>query len=253
MSKNRTNYDEIQDKHLDTMIKLAFEYEDALEAQENSEEAENMPAIDAARKEAVWSKVMEKYAQMEAAEKKKSKIIHFRRSIPRIIEVAACLVLVMGIAAPFAIANVEAIRVKVMELLIDIQEDHTALQFVENEDAAFYVPVEWQGNYYPTFIPEGFMLEDINMLGDEATFVNQNGDSISYGEYDADDCVDINSENASLSYTTVNGANTFVVEREDYVILSWNTEEKFFVIIADTTVEEALSIAQSVRRISLAE
>ena len=74
MSKNQTNYDEIQDKHLDTMIKLTFEYEDALEAQDNDEEVENMPAIALARKETVWNKVMEKYTKVEAEEKKKTEL-----------------------------------------------------------------------------------------------------------------------------------------------------------------------------------
>ena len=45
MSKNKMNLDEIQDQHLDTMIKLAFEYEDALEVQGNAETDENMPDI----------------------------------------------------------------------------------------------------------------------------------------------------------------------------------------------------------------
>lgn len=253
MSKNQTNYDEIQDKHLDTMIKLAFEYEDALEAQDNSEEAENMPAITAARKEAVWNKVMEKYTKMEAEEKKKNKIIQFRRSIPRIIEVAACLVLVMGIAAPFAIANVEAIRVKVMELLIDIQEDHTALQLIENEEAAFYVPAEWHGSFYPMSVPDGFVLDEISKLANEATFTNENGDHIYYGEYTEGDCIDINSENASLSYATVNGRTVFVIERDERVILVWDADDKFFVLIADTSTDVALDMAASVRRISLVD
>lgn len=250
MSKNKINLDEIQDQHLDTMIKLAFEYEDALEAEENTEADENMPVIDAARKDAVWNITMEKIAKMEAEEKKKSRIVQFRRSIPRIIEVAACLILVMGIAAPFAIANVEAIRVKVMELLISIHEDHTELQFVEDEDAEFYVPAEWQGSYYPMNIPEGFVLEDISMLSNEVTLTNEVGDHIYFGEYTEDDSIDINSENASLSYATVNGSSTFVIEREDCVILTWSTEDRFFVIFADTAVEEALNMAQSVRRIS---
>ena len=251
MSKNKIILDEIQDQHLDTMIKLAFEYEDALEAQGNSENNEDMPIIDTARKEAVWNKALEKIAEMEAEEKKKSRIVQLRRSIPRVIEVAACLILVMGIAAPFAIANVEAIRVKVMELLIDIQEDHTELSFVENENEEFYVPAEWQGNYYPSYIPDGFYLTEQGKLNCYVTYENEQGARINFSEYSADDSVSINSENAELSYTTINGVEAFVIERESSVIITWNSDDKFFVLTANTTKEEALEIANGVKRISI--
>lgn len=251
MSKNKIILDEIQNQHLDTMIKLAFEYEDALEAQDNSENDEDMPIIDTARKEAVWNKALEKIAEMEAEEKKKSRIVRFRRSIPRIIEVAACLILVMGIAAPFAIANVEAIRVKVMELLIDIQEDHTELSFVENENEEFYVPAEWQGNYYPSYIPDGFYLTEQGKLNCYVKYENEQGARINFSEYSADDSVSINSENAELSYTTINGVDAFVIERESSVIITWNSDDKFFVLTANTTKEEALEIANGVKRISI--
>lgn len=251
MSKNKINLDEIQDQHLNTMIKLAFEYEDALEAQENSENNEEMPIIDAARKEAVWNKALEKIAEMEAEEKKKSRIVQFRRSIPRIIEVAACLILVMGIAAPFAIANVEAIRVKVMELLIDIQEDHTELNFVEIDDKAFYIPASWSGSYYPSYIPDGFVMAEMSELYCDVTYVNEEGAKIYFSEYLQDDQVDINSEDAALSYASINGDNAFIIERDNLVIVAWASEDRFFVIEAETSKEEALVVADSVRRIPL--
>lgn len=251
MSKNKINMDEIQDQHLDTMIKLAFEYEDALEAQGNAEADEDMPIIDTARKEAVWNKASEKIAEMEAEEKKKSRIVQFRRSIPRIIEVAACLILVMGIAAPFAIANVEAIRVKVMELLIDIQEDHTELSFVENDDKAFYIPASWSGAYYPSYIPDGFVMTEMSEIYCDVTYINEDGAKIYFSEYLQDDQVDINSEDAALSYAAINGDNAFIIERDNFVIVAWASEDRFFVIEAETSKEEALVVAESVRRISL--
>ena len=156
----------------------------------------------------------------------------------------------MGIATPFAIANVEAIRVKVMELLIDIQEDHTELSFVENENEEFYVPVEWQGNYYPSYIPDGFYLKEQGKLNCYVKYENEQGARINFSEYSADDSVSINSENAELSYTTINGVDAFVIERESSVIITWNSDDKFFVLTANTPKEEALEIANGVKRIS---
>ena len=73
----------------------------------------------------------------------------------RLVLIGACVVLVIGIAAPIAIANIEAIRVRVMELLINIQDEYTEISMVENEEMAFDVPAAWRGEYYPSYIPDG--------------------------------------------------------------------------------------------------
>ena len=143
MSKNQLNYDEIRDQHLDTMLKLAFKHADALEAQDIMKESDTVECpVSEERAEATYKMFLDKLAKQEVEEKRNARIVQFRRSIPRIIQIAACLVLVMGIVTPFAVANVESIRVKVMELLISIQEDHTERSFVENESAAFDVPAD---------------------------------------------------------------------------------------------------------------
>ena len=41
-------------------------------------------------------------------------------------------------------------------MLIRIEEDHAKLSLVEDEDASFDVPSGWQGDYYPTYIPDGY-------------------------------------------------------------------------------------------------
>lgn len=252
MSKNLLNYDEIRDQHLDTMLKLAFKHADALEAQDIMEESDTAECpVSEERAEATYKMFLDKLAKQEGEEKRNARIVQLRRSIPRIIQIAACLVLVMGIVTPFAVANVESIRVKVMELLISIQEDHTELSFVENESAAFDVPADWQGTYYPAYIPEEFSLVELGRINSYLRYENEQGTYIDFTEYSADDSVDINSENAELSYTTIHGTNAFVIEREDGIIVTWGMEDKFFVLISNTTKDATLEIAQNVQRISI--
>lgn len=251
MSKDRLNYDEIQDQHLDTMIKLAFKYANALESQEIMEACENMECpVNEACVKSTYNMFLDKLAKQRAQETRQSRIVQFRRIIPRVIQIAACLILVLGIATPFAVANVETVRVKVMQLLIDIQEDHTELAFVEDEDAKFYIPAGWSGLYYPSYIPDGFVMTEMSQLYCDVTFVNKNGAKIYFSEYLPDDLVDINSENAALSYAVINGKNTFIVEHDNFIIVTWASEDRFFVIEAETTKEEALLVAEGVRKIS---
>lgn len=250
MADKKTNYDEIQDEYLDSLIRLAYKNAEALEAQRLMEEDDNasdpVPADD---KDAVFQMFLDKMERLEGREQRKARVIPWKKALPRLVNIAACIVVILGIAAPFAIAYVEPIRVRVMQLLIDIKDDHTELSFVEDTDAEFYVPEGYMGRYYPTYIPEGFELTDVSVLFYDTTYQNKAGAKIYYSECTEDDEIDINTEGAILSHATVNGAEAFVAEQETYVIITWALEDRYFVIIADTSLDEALKMARSVRRI----
>ena len=251
MADKKTNYDEIQDEYLDSLIRLAYKNAEALEAQRLMEEddsaAEPVPEAD---KEAVFQMFLGKMEQQEEKKQPRARVIPWKKVLPRLVNIAACIVVVLGIAAPFAIAYVEPIRIRVMELLIDIKDDHTELSFVEDTDAEFNVPEGYLGNYYPSYIPDGFELIDIGMLGDETTYENEASAKIYYSECTENDEISINTEGAVLSHAAVNGVEAFVAEQDTCVILTWAFEDKYFVLSADTSLDEALKMARSVRRIA---
>lgn len=157
--------------------------------------------------------------------------------------------LVMAIATPFAIAKVDVIRVKVMELLIGIKDDHTELSFVEDEDAAFEVPAGWKGAYYPAYIPDEYEFLELGKLYDSAIYTNQTGQLLAFTEYAQSSLVNVDSEGAVVSYEMVNGSDALVLEKDERIIITWAGSEKYFVIEGYTTKDEALAMARSVRRI----
>ena len=138
MADNKINYDEIQEEYLDTIIRLAYKDAEDEEVQallqEDDEAAATVPPEE---KEAAFRLFLEKLEQEEKQASRQARVVQWKRVLPRIVNVAACIILILGIAAPFAVAHVDAIRVKVMELLIDIQDDHTELSFREDEDEEF--------------------------------------------------------------------------------------------------------------------
>lgn len=252
MNKNQQNFDEIQDQHLDAMLKLAFKQADALETQRILEKCEQTGCeVDEKSAAAAYDRFLDKLAGQEKQERKQARTVKFRRGASRFIQAAACIVVILAIAAPVALANVEAIRVKVMQLLIDIQEDHTELSFVEDNDKEFSVPADWSGLYYPSYIPDGYTMAERGILCCDVAYINADGEKFYFNEYQQDDYVNINSENADLSYVDINGKNAFVVERADVVIMTWAVEDRFFVIEGEIEREEALMVAKSVQRISV--
>lgn len=250
MSKRMPCSDEFKDKHLDMMLQMAYKYENALKSQQMLDELEEAgkKCSEADARDA-FALFLKKCEQQEAQAKRQARRARARRIIRRTVEVAACVVLVMAIATPFAIAKVDVIRVKVMELLIDIKDDHTELSFVEDEDAAFEVPAGWKGAYYPAYIPQGYYVIDMSELFCIVYYSNDEMQDFSFGEFKQAAATDINSENAIISYVDVNGANALLLENDDYTTLTWAYEDRYFIIDGYLTKEEALKIARSVRRI----
>ena len=251
MADNKINYDEIQEEYLDTIIRLAYKYAENTETQELLESDETgVTTVPPEAKEAAFRLFLEKLEQEEKQASRQARVVQWKRVLPRIVNVAACIILILGIAAPFAVAHVDAIRVKVMELLIDIQDDHTELSFREDEDEEFYVPAEWTGLCYPSYIPDGFVLTEMGKLNCYVVYKDENGRKINFSEYTEDASVSINSENAELSYPVINGMDVFLIERPLSVIATWATEERFYVLTVNVPKEEAIAIIEGVRRIT---
>ena len=146
MRRNRYNFDALQDQHLDAMIRLAYKQADALEAQRIADDcrasAEQPSAEEAAAAFASFEGKLRHLARQDARAARRRRLGHM---LPRIVQAAACIVLLLGISAPIAIANVESFRVKVMEMLIDIQEDHAQLEMVETTTLPSMSPLHGQG------------------------------------------------------------------------------------------------------------
>ena len=252
MGKRMPCSDELKDKHLDIMLQMAYKYENALKSQQMLDELEEAgkKCSEADARDA-FALFLKKCEQQEAQAKRQARRARARRIIRRTVEVAACVVLVMAIATPFAIAKVDVIRVKVMELLIDIKDDHTELSFVEDEDAAFEVPAGWEGLYYPAYIPDGYEFVKVEELIDRVHYSDENGNDIYFTEYSPTAAVNLDSEDAEVSYEDINEAKALVIqkEQENYIMITWAYEDKYFVLDCQTTLDDALKIARSVRRI----
>ena len=123
------------------------------------------------------------------------------------------------------------------------------LKLIEDEGASWDVPAEWRGEYYPSYISEGYVLTEIDPMVNKVIYNNTSGDILSFGEYSEDEEISLDSENATISYATVNGNNTLIIEKDDTTI-TWSNGEKYFIVRSKLSRNETLKISASVRRIS---
>ena len=123
---NYNNYDDIQDRHMDTMIRLAYLQKEALETEDILKEVEESDKEnEQVHPDIAYQMFLDKLERETRKERKTKRLNEAKKAMSRLVLIGACVVLVIGIAAPIAIANIEAIRVRVMELLINIQDEYT--------------------------------------------------------------------------------------------------------------------------------
>ena len=175
---------------------------------------------------------------------------------------AACVVLAVAVATPFAIANVEFIRSAVMKLLIRIDWDEGVMQMnlVEDEGAAFDVPADWPGEYFPSYLPEGLEVTWKSYIPGYPCieYTSESGERVINFSEMGENSTQVNGiEGAVISYMDINGQTAVVIETEHpeneadyYVGIAWDNGEKWFSV--DTSgipKEETIKIARSVKKI----
>ncbi len=82
-------------------------------------------------------------------------------TLPKIARAAAVCLLVFFLGLTTAIATVRPVRVKVLELIVNIEQEYTEIRLRDRSAIPLAVPDGWEGEYYLTAVPEGFSVVQI--------------------------------------------------------------------------------------------
>ena len=241
--------DAIKETHLDYLLRLALAYEAQLMAGEAERESHRAFSVE---DESVFSRThietRERIASARRAKRRFQRRTALKQNIRKGIHIAACAVLLLGVITPFAVAHIDAIRVRVMRLLIDIQEDRTNISIQEDISASFDVPAEWKGQYYPSFIPDGYSLSLLPDDYNSVVYSNADGDEITFEEFEETDELVVDSEDSIVSYGQISGNIAFIVEKRNAKIIWCNGSRLFRVTAADLST--AQKVAEGVKIIA---
>lgn len=178
-----------------------------------------------------------------------------RRTLPKIGQIAAVVVAVFFLAGSVAVAASHTVRVKVMELLINIEREYTTITLVEDETASFDVPAAWKGSSYPAYIPEGMEIEQIADLKN-ACFVTYHETKhptkkISYDEFGTGSVTNIDTENADVRMIRISGYWGYLVTKNETVQIFWTDGVRYYVVSSKQLgEEETIAFAQNIRKIN---
>lgn len=178
---------------------------------------------------------------------RRRKYVHFvKTTLPKAGRIAAAVVSVFFIGLTAAVASVRPVRVSVLNFIMGIEEAYTELGVgSEMPD----VPSEWQGQYYPAYIPEGFTLDYVDPLYVEAQYKNSDGQKIVFREYELNDYTNFDTEDSIVSTITIRGAEALISEKKDRYSIVWAMDDCYLLLRCDTSREMAIQIAESVMNV----
>ena len=173
--------------------------------------------------------------------------------VPRTMRFAVAALGILCIGLTTAFASSETFRVRVFSMFAEDRGQYTAIGLREDEQNAFDVPNGWEGMYYPTYIPDGFEVINVENLSEQIfliSFENKNNEYLTFEEMTEDAESNIDTENAQVYYTEIHGNTALVSVKADLTIVSWNEQNRILSVVFDGEVEEdALKVAKSVTRI----
>ena len=180
--------------------------------------------------------------------------VFFRETLPRIGQIAAIVVAVVAVAGSVAIATSHTIRVQMMKLLVNIEEEYTELKLQEDPTASFDIPAEWGGENYPSFLSDSLVAGMVFSYPDSNSveLIDQKTGAVmgQFSEYGAATEANIDTEDAIQEPVMIGLSQGCLVKKGNRLSLYWDNGRKYFVLmISDQDEATVVRMAESVVRI----
>ncbi len=180
----------------------------------------------------------------------KSKAGSVWRASLRLLKTAALILLVLNMVLTVAATASTSVREKIIGFFMEITESHMDFGFSRELIPADSLK-EWSPNYYPTYIPEGYVMERNVSIGglSEVDYSNENGDTLTIGIYGETTRSSINMEGAEVSYLLIDDVTAIVLRQPyDQIDIIWSKGERYF-MVSGRDYETTRKVAQSMREI----
>lgn len=190
----------------------------------------------------------------------------------RTLRAAAAVVLVCAVSLGTAMAVSAEIRAAVLRLVYRVTPQYTEISIdgvkrVYEEGKAtpaadgqtrratvppsMNVPDGWTGNYYPSYIPEGYVFHSITGTPSMRISIYMSAsERIMY--FDEDDLTveaNIDTEGYKTEEININGNTALLAYKEGKTTIVWQEPDRILTLMVDENVETALKVVESVQRI----
>ncbi|MEN1761875.1 DUF4367 domain-containing protein [Anoxynatronum sibiricum] len=173
-----------------------------------------------------------------------------RRYITRIGRRAAMVLLAVGCGMAVLVFSVDAFRVNMFNLVTEITERYTSVDFVAQEASEqVMIPEEWQQVYLPAFVPEGYQVADTMSVGDMRIlfYRNEFGDEIQFSQSPTGGSFQLDTEDAATQQVFIGQKEGLLVEKEGLRTLLWYDHVHTFYLIGNIDEETIIQMAESIQ------
>ena len=182
------------------------------------------------------------------------------------VRVAACLIVAVGIAFPIALANSEAFREQILQLVLSINPEtgmaHVGMEPAKDEQTAnvprMDVPDGWEGLFFPTFLPDSLPLVRCettrgDQVHSEAYYADETR-SLRFEEQDNLDGWNVRAADARVLTIYLHSVPGYLIDRQTEdtheVSIIWAEGKRMLRVTSiGLPADEAVLVAQSVKKI----
>jgi len=172
----------------------------------------------------------------------------------KIFPKVAVFVVVTFTCMTIFVMNVEALRLRALNFIVDETKKYTSIEIKEDldilENNSNTIPPDWEGLYAPTYIPEGFRIVQAQNLPETSRIIYSNDikQTIIFDQSSNEKTnFRIDTENAKTSKIMINGFGGLLIEKDNLVIIVWYNDEVSFTLTGKIDINELLEIAESVQ------
>ena len=189
----------------------------------------------------------EKMQRLFARQRRLERHARIRRTVAKI---AAVIIIFLAISA-VTVWSVDAWRVNVLNFITEVGKKSTTIRFEGGETADSHFLHENRGIYLPTYIPDDYIPESIEKVGEVyfVVYVNDAGEIIELMRLSGSTTVGIDSENAYTEQFLVNDEHAQYYFKNETGTLLFKYNENAFLVSGLITKDELIRMAESVQYI----
>lgn len=185
--------------------------------------------------------------KLHAAFEKDERVRKKKQMLQRAGKIAVLFIALFTIST-VSVLSVDALRVKVLNFMMDVQESFTEVG-IKDEQKNEIDLVRTQV-YTPDYLPKEFHQTEQtkDSLFVSTTWENQEGEIISLTEFDEASNTQIDTENAETKEVKIKGQEGLAVKKKGTYNIVWSVDDKYFVLTTTLNESESIKIANSVNK-----
>jgi hypothetical protein len=180
----------------------------------------------------------------------------FIKGTSTVLKKISVLISIFVIIFGITIVNVDAARIKLLNLILDVEKEYTSIKLTNNKKGNVLgnsLYINWINSYAPTYIPNGYTVYNIsndnNMKFIEYRNMdkNLNDEPIVFIQMPTESKGNVDTENAKVVNIQIHGYDGILIEKNNFISIIWHNDEYLFDLSGYESKVQMIKIAESVK------